>query len=138
MALSSNVLLSIPKKSSTSDLWINWHKQLVDAMGLQNANAYFMYDWQKNGNDDANSAELREYLKQNGLVLDSSNLIGALADFGYSVKDKVSSLLSIGTTGIVVVGGILVVGLAMIIYNVARNPVGAAQEATKLAIYKGL
>ena len=123
MAVSSNILLNIPKKADSGDAWENWHKQCVAEIGHQNANDIFMYDWHTNGNDDANTADLREYLKTQGIALDPTNSIGELLDFKNSVIDKIGDVFSVaGTVGI----GIVAVTLffaGMIIYGVTRPKV---------------
>ncbi|SDM68995.1 hypothetical protein SAMN05421823_11965 [Catalinimonas alkaloidigena] len=122
-----NPTQSVPSTASTAAAWIEWHKALRARYGKPTANQLFLEAWQKRqkagflGLNDANTVELRDYLKKEGITLEN----GAL-DFTEDLMDTVEGWLSFGsnlgkflTLAVVVVLLLLLVPLAL---QIGRNP----------------
>lgn len=124
---------NIPTRSSAGSAWIQWYTDLKDNFGKKQANALFLKAWQKRGTSDANTHELRELLKKNGVDLEKGAL-SSLYDTGAGVIDDIGGFLQMGKYAVYAVGGIAILGLGMVVYNVAKNPGQAAGVALKTAI----
>mgnify|MGYP001590210215 CR=1 FL=1 len=124
-------ILNIPNKSSEGSAWIQWHKVLKSNFGKKEANALFLKAWRMQGDTyKANTNELREYLGKNGIDIEK-NILSSIYDTGDDILDSIGGLLNIGKYAAIAVGVIVIGGLAMAVYNIAKNPIGAAGAARK-------
>lgn len=128
MALKVNPALNIPTKSSSYGAWIEWHKELVDAFGLKNANAIFLKAWEVRQPDSflsqidySDRHKLIEYLQQNGLKIDE-NGIDTIAGYGYGIADTIGGVFKAGKTFVYIILGIVVLFLLLLAINIGRNP----------------
>jgi len=126
--------LNIPTNDSSSQDWINWHKSLLKAgFNRTQANDTFAKAWDKYGSYDANSSELRDYLGSKGFTLESDwtddtwdfakDPFGLVTDFNFA-----SGMIKYTSIALVI---ILILFVAMILFNIARNPEGVAQGIAK-------
>ena len=127
----ASLSLNTPSKTSNDQFWIQWHKDLLDDLGKTDANSVFIKYWAVRGSSDANTHDLRDYAKGQGINIDASNILGSLFDTGADVVGGIGNFLKVGKyVGIgiaVVVGG----SLLLMLFNIARNPdsaIGAASE----------
>jgi len=120
----------IPTKSSSSQSWIQWHKAMKSRYGKKDANALFVKAWDLRGGagSDASTNELRVYMKDNGVVLDTTS-IEDIVDTTQSGLDGLGSFFTMGKYATIAVGVIVVGGLAMLVYNIAKQPVKAISTA---------
>jgi len=130
--MDKQTILNIPNSHSTSATWIEWHKALRREFGKKKANYLFVQAWDKRAGagSDASTNELREYMKDNGVTLDTTTLED-IGDTAISVKDFFGDIFEYGKIAGLVVGGMVIVSLGMILFNVAKNPVKAAETAMK-------
>lgn len=124
-----NPLTSIPNRKSDGSEWQLWHEALKDNFGKKQANAIFLKAWKKQSGPDASTMDLRKYLEKNGINIEKGVLESAL-DSGSDVFGNIGDLLQVGKYVVYGVLGITVVGLGMIVFNVAKNPIGAAKAAS--------
>jgi hypothetical protein len=55
-----------------------------------------------------------------------------LIDKSYDVADTIGGVMNIGKYATYAIGGIVILGSALLIYNIAKNPIGSANAAIKL------
>lgn len=111
---------TIPTASSSSENWIQWHKDLKKIFGKKKANSLWLYAWAKRGGikSSANDSVLRDYMKGQGVDITTtalgelSDAIGNVLDFGFGIGK------------VVVIGGLSIVGLILIgiLVKLFRNP----------------
>jgi hypothetical protein len=111
----------IPTSSDQSATWLLWFKSLQSEFGNQTACMLFLKAWKTRGGEKQNSADLRAYLSKYGVDIDKS-IWDATVDLGEGVVDKISGFMSIGKYAIYAVGGILVLGLAGMVFQIVRKP----------------
>lgn len=130
MAIKVDPETNIPTRSSQAAEWINWHKELRAYFGKTAANALFLKAWNLRGgkSSDANTDDLRAYLRDNGIEIDKS-LTASVVDTAEGAFDKISGIFHIGQTTALVVGAAILIPVVILLINVARRPevvVGAA------------
>lgn len=123
-----NPLNNIPNKKSNGDEWQLWHTILKDNFGKKQANAIFLKAWKKQSVSNASTIDLRAYLSKNGINLEKG-MFESAQDAGSDLLGNLGDLLQVGKYVVYGVVGITVVGLGMIVFNVAKNPIGAAKAA---------
>ena len=129
-------IASIPNSSSKQEEWINWHKALKSNFGTQNANSLWVKAWKKFGSPEANTGDLRTYLKSQGITIDSSKW-DSIVDAGAGVTDFIGSYFHVAKYFGIGLGIIVVGGLGMIVYNLAKNPAQNAGIAARAFVTKG-
>lgn len=129
----ANPVKNIPTKNSSSQAWIQWHKSLKSRYGKKEANAIFIKAWDLRGGagSPASSIELRNYMEDNGVKLDTTSMEDAL-DSASGAIDWIGDGLSMGRYFGIALGVIVVGGLGMLIYNIAKQPIKAAGAASNL------
>lgn len=121
-------IVNVPPYNSKSETWIQFHKDLSSNFGKKVANSTWVKAWGIRGNSSANNSDLREYLTKHGIIIDKSAW-DSVIDEGSSISDAFSDMFSVGKYVSYALLGIMVVGVGMIVYNVAKNPVEAAKVA---------
>ncbi len=112
---------NIPGYNAKSESWIEWHKELKSNFGKKIANSLFLKAWGIRGNSSANTLDLRQYLKTNGITI-SESAWDSVIDAGSDVSDFFGDIFSIGKTAGIVIGVIVLGGAAMLVFNIVRNP----------------
>jgi len=120
---------TIPSRKSSAQDWIQWHKDLKDNTGKKLARSTASYVWKKRGGNDAVNAPMKEYFADQGIMIERTGLASIL-DTKDSLVDNIGSIFNVGKSTVYAITGIAVVGLGMIVFNVARNPIKAAQAAS--------
>lgn len=123
---------NIPTPASTQEEWISWYKTLKSNFGKQNANALWIKGWKKyGGSPAANTNDLRTYMEKQGIKIDKDAYQSVL-DAGVGLVDFVgmAKYVAIGL-GVIIIGGL---GLA--IFNIARDPGRTAGRAIRAATFK--
>ncbi len=94
--------VNIPTASSSSENWIQWHKELKRVFGKKTANSLWVFAWAKRGgkNAEANTSKTRVYMKGQGVNIDTTKLNEAFDN----VRATINQGLSI--TKWVVIGGL--------------------------------
>lgn len=112
---------TIPQMTSSSAEWIEWHKNMKSRYGKSTANSLWLKAWRFRGNSKANTNELRTYMSNNGVKIDSSSW-DKIVDIGDSVVDKVGNIIKVGEVGAIVLSVALLGGVAYILYSVVSTP----------------
>ncbi len=134
---SAKAIDTIPTKSSSDMEWKAWYEILP--FSTKDNNLLFARAWKVRGGKDANTSDLRKFLKDNGLTLSPDNVLGTIKDYELGVLETVGSVFKVGGTAVAVVwviGGIFTA--AMIWRIVTPENVGkgldVAASAAKLPI----
>lgn len=130
--MDKSLLCPPPNQSSQGSEWLAWYIGLKSNVGKQNANALFLMAWHKAGSSKGNTSELRDYLSKNGVDIDKG-ILSSLYDTGSHAIDSVESIFGVGRTALYIVGGILIVGLAGMVYQMVRRPQTIGQIAQAAA-----
>jgi hypothetical protein len=129
----TNVQLNEPSIKSNDAQWIQWHKDLKGVFGKKTANSLFIAFWKKRQSSAANTTSLRTYAKGQGFKIEGDSVISGVIDSSYDFIDGIGDMLKIGKYATIGVIGILVIGLGMTIFNIAKEPIKAISAAGKVA-----
>ena len=129
----ANPTKMIPNKQSASTSWIEWHKAMKSRYGKKEANALFVKAWDQRGGagTSASTNELREYMKDNDVVLDTTTMENVV-DTTSAGLDAIGDVFTVGKYAILAVGVIVIGGLGMLVYNVVKNPERSGKAAASL------
>lgn len=130
--MKANVTQNIPTISSPPEQWVQWHKDLKNYFGKKEANSLFLKAWTIRGNSKANTSDLRTYLKDNGIKISESSW-DSVVDLGVGVGDVFGDFMKISKYAGIAMGGIVLIGVGMIVYNIAKNPAQAIGTTIKYA-----
>ena len=127
--MSREIIRNLPSANSSDLVWMGWYDALKKQFGKKKANGLFASAWdsQLANGSNANTTTLRQHLDISGgfwgeakdKAFDAGNFLG-----DYLVMGK---YLGIGI-GVIVVGG-----LGLLVYNVARNPEKAVRVGSAIA-----
>ena len=132
----ADVVNSIPSYNAKFEEWIQWHKDLKSNFGKKIANSLWMKAWKIRGNSSANTNELRSYMEKQGIKFDKSAW-DSVVDAGDNITDafgtafQVTKFVGIGLA-VIVVGGI-----GMIVFNLAKDPAKNIGVAARAFVTKG-
>lgn len=128
--MKNTILLNEPSVTSSDSDWIQWHKDLKSYFGKKTANSLFMAYWQKRSGTTykSNTTELRRYAASQGMKVEGQILSGII-DSSYDFVDGIGDILKVGKTATIVIVVILVGGLGMAIFNIAKEPFKAMSAA---------
>lgn len=112
-----DVINTIPVQSSQSADWIQWHKALKSRFGKLEANQLWLKAWGFRGTSNSNTSELRSYMKDNGVTLDT-NILGKAKDIQNSVFDTIGGALKVSSGVTIGLLAIALLGTGYIIYKV--------------------
>lgn len=132
----ADVVNSIPSYNANFEEWIQWHKDLKSNFGKKVANSLWVKAWKIRGVDSANTNELRTYMDKQGVKIDKSawdSVVDAGADItdAFGTAFQVTKFVGIGLA-VIVVGG-----LGMIIFNLAKDPAKAIGVGARAFVTKG-
>jgi len=133
--MSKELIRNIPTNSSSDVVWISWYDALRKTFGRKKANALFTANWDaQNGfTSDANTSDLRSHLKDKGGIEIAGSTLGEVKDKLIGVGDFFGDAFSIGRYFGIALGVIVVGGLGLFVYNVARKPESAVRIGTAIA-----
>lgn len=114
-------LKTMPTFASKDIEWMNWYKQIRGRYGRSDAARIFISTWTKRGSNAANTIELRKLVSADGINIDDS-VWNKVADLGGGISDAFGSAMKVGKITAYVVGGVLVLGLGMFVFNLAKTP----------------
>lgn len=130
------VINSIPPFNAKSEQWIQFHKDLKSNFGKKVANSIWVKAWGLRGNTDANNTALRDYLGKNNIKIDT-NAWDDIQDFGSDVTDFFGDIFTVAKWVGIGFAVILVGGIGLVVYNVAKNPAKSAGTAARAFATKG-
>ncbi len=118
------VIANMPKKTSSGADWIEWHKLLKRTLGKKNANVTWIKAWDLRGgkNSGASTSALRDYMKEEGIIVDKTTL-QSVTDFGGDVGDFFGGVFNVGKWIFLITVGIIVGGLALLVWGLLKNPI---------------
>lgn len=122
---------NIPTTLSDAGAWKQWHISLKSALGRKSAAAIFVTGWNKRGDKSIITHDLNEYLEKYGIILDK-NLLGTITEAGADVFDNIGDFMKVGKYLVFGIAGVAFLGVAFIVYNIAKDPIRAAGAAAKL------
>lgn len=112
--------VNIPTASSSSENWIQWHKELKRVFGKKTANSLWVFAWAKRGgkNAEANTSKTRVYMKSQGVNIDTTKLNEAFDNVRSAINQglSITKWVIIGSLG---VGAILFI---LILRKLLQNP----------------
>ena len=111
---------NIPTASSTSESWIQWHKELKRVFGKKTANSLWSFAWAKRGgkNADANTSKTRVHMKSQGVNIDTTRLNEAFDNVKASINQGISVAKWVAIGGL----GIGVIIFILILRKLLQNP----------------
>jgi hypothetical protein len=125
----------MPNKASGEETWLTWYKECKKRYGKRDANILFVKAWGVRGgkSSPANTAYFRDEMQGYGIKIDGGTAIADILDIGHDVFDSLGNIFKIGKIAVLVTGGIVLLGGAFLIFNIARKPEVAirAVAATK-------
>jgi hypothetical protein len=119
---------NIPSQQFTSQQWQDWYGDLRSYFSRKDANEIWEAFWKKRQSDDANDNALRTYMKKQGVVVETG-LLGELRDEGGNIIDGIGNIFGFAKWTLLIVGGVILVPIAILLFNVARKPFEAAKAA---------
>jgi hypothetical protein len=122
-----NVLIE-PNQQSSDAIWIQWHKDLKSVLGKKTADSVFLAYWTARGTDSANTNALREYASSQGFQI-NGGIIGSIVDTMYNVADNIGDIFKLGKYVSIAVIIVIVGGVGMLIFNIAKQPIEAIKAA---------
>ena len=133
--MSKELIRNITSNTSSDVVWISWYDALRKTFGRKKANALFTANWDaQNGfTSDANTSDLRSHLKDKGGIEIAGSTLGEVKDKLIGVGDFFGDAFSIGRYFGIALGVIVVGGLGLFVYNVARKPESAVRIGTAIA-----
>ena len=131
--MNKQLIQTEPNQKTEANGWYSWYEALKKYFGKATAKTIWVAYWNKRAGSrsDANTHDLREKMLKEGIKLDTT-WTGSLVDGADSVLDTVGGIFKFGSTiGKVLVGGI-VIGVVVLVFNVARKPIESAGAASNL------
>ena len=127
---------NIPKYNSKSEDWIQWHKDLRQNFGKKVANSLWIKAWRIRGNSSANTSDLRKYLDGQGIKI-SESAWDSIVDLGVGVSDAFGTVFQVTKYVGIGLAVIIVGGVGMIVYNLAKDPAKAIGVGARAFVTKG-
>ena len=127
----ADVTNSIPSYNAKFEEWIQWHKDLQSNFGKKIANGLWTKAWKIRGNSSANTNELRSYMDKQGVKFDKSAW-DSVVDVGDNITDAFGTAFQVTKFVGIGIAVIVVGGLGMIVFNLAKSPaknIGVAARA---------
>lgn len=115
----------LPTVKSTDVEWLNWLELLtspINGFGRNRATTIFLNLWEKRGTDKANTLQLRKKLKDDYNIEIDESVFNKVADLGGGITDTIGGIATAGKYVVISLGVIVIGGLAMVVYNLAKNP----------------
>jgi len=133
MGYKNNPLINEPSVNTSASGWIQWHKDCKSTFGKKTANSLFLAFWAKRGatNSNANTHDLRAYAEDQGFRIEGDAIAGVI-DGVYDVADTFGDIFKIGKYATIAVGVIIIGGLGMLVFSIAKQPFKAISAAASL------
>ena len=112
----------LPTLSSADIEWINWMKSLDKDFDRATSVSMFLSLWSKRGTTNANTLQLRQFMKDKYNVNLAESIKDKVVDLGGGITDTISGAFKTGKIITFVVGGVVLVAVAAAIYSVIKKP----------------
>jgi hypothetical protein len=120
-------LQNLPSVNSSDAQWIAWYKTMHGEIGKKNANVLFLRAWEKRKNagllgSSANTKTLRDFLSKYGIDVKPDGVFAyPISAFEYA-ESAISTAFGIGKWSFIILALIVIIPVAMLLFNVAKNP----------------
>lgn len=133
--MSRVAIINVPKNNSSDIVWMAWYDALKSKFGRKRANTLFSANWdaQQGAGSDANSSKLRGHLRDKGKLEISGSVLGEIKDKALDLGDWIGDAFVMGRYVSYALGGILVCGIGLFVYNLAKDPDKAVRIGTAVA-----
>jgi len=123
---------NIPTKSSTGDVWIEWHKTLKSAMGRKQANIIWLKAWYMRAGtgSSASTSELRSYMSEQGVDIEKTTM-ETIGDTFSGAIDFIGDVFKTGTWIAVGLLSVIAIGLGIAVINIAKKSGTIASDVSK-------
>jgi hypothetical protein len=122
----ANMINEVPTKSSDSNYWISWYKELKTKVGKKNANILFIKAWGLRASTSANNKEFRDYFASQGINIEPDNIIESASDYVLNTADGVVDFIggALGgiSTMIIIGSSVMFLIVARILWNASKDP----------------
>jgi hypothetical protein len=125
--MKTSVKTNIPTINSSPEQWEQWHKDLKSTFGKKTANSIFIAYWEKRGSGEG-TKRLRDYCEKQGFKLETSGVTD-FTDDTLDVFDSIGDIFKVAKIAGISLVGILVLGIGILIINVARKPIETINAA---------
>ena len=132
--MKSDPTKDVPSKSSGSAQWTEFFDSLNSNFGIKQARQLWLSAWALRGSSNANTADLRSYMKKYGINISATNILGSIEDAADSALDGIGSFLNMGKYGIYAMGGIMIILVGGLAFQMIRNPKMASSVIQAAAI----
>lgn len=124
----------IPNQDSSDNEWLSWVQDLKSLYGKKTARTLFSMAWNKRKSSKANTDNLRKTLKENyDISVASDGILGPLTDAADNILDGIGDTLNMATTGVLIVGGLILIPVFIALFNIAKAPAESVGIALKYA-----
>ena len=137
MPIKINPLKFVPDAHTSVEEWIEWHKALKYRYGRKSANHLWIMAWTNFGSEKKNVEMLRDYLEKNKLKLEVG-FFKTIIDMGGDIADYIGDIFVVGKYVAIGFGIILVGGIGLLVFNIARKPGETIGTAAKILVKKGM
>jgi len=133
--MSRERIINIPRNNSSDSVWITWYDALKSKFGRKKANSLFTANWdaQNGSGSDANTTTLRQHLKKEGKLDIKGSVAGEIKDKFFDVGNFLGDYITVGKYLGLGLGVILVGGIGLFVYNLAKDPEKAVKVGSAIA-----
>lgn len=133
--MSREAIINIPKNNSSDNVWITWYDALKSTFGRKKANSLFIANWdaQNGSGSDANTTTLRQYLQKQGKLDIKGSFAGEIKDKAFDVGNFLGDYITVGKYLGIGLGVVVLGGLGLFVYNLAKDPDKAVRIGTAVA-----
>jgi hypothetical protein len=133
--MSREIIRTLPTASSNDLVWMAWYDALKKQFGKKKANGLFTSAWdsQLATGGDANTTTLRQHLNKEGGIDISGGFWGEVKDKYFDVGNFFGDYLVMGKYLGIGLGVIVVGGLGLLVYNLAKDPEKAVRVGSAIA-----
>ena len=133
--MSRERIINLPKNNSSDNVWMTWYDALKSKFGRKKANSLFTANWdaQDGGNSNANTTTLRQHLEKEGKLDIKGSFAGEIKDKAFDVANFFGDYFTVGKYLGIGLAVIVVGGVGLLVYNIARKPESAVRIGTAIA-----
>lgn len=119
--------LNKPDRTSDSNAWLQWYKDLKDNFGRKLAVSAWTNWWGQQGGI-ALSHDTRDYLAKQGIEVDATGL-AKITDVADDIFGEIGSFFQMGKIATIAVLAIVLGGVGMLVFNIAKSPIATIKAA---------
>ena len=112
----------LPTLRSADIEWMNWMKALDKDFDRATSVSMFLSLWGKRGTTNANTLQLRQFMKDKYNVNLAESIKDKVVDLGGGITDTISGMFGTAKVVTFIVGGVVLVAVGAAIYSIVKNP----------------